>query len=86
MPGDFCPAAGPRRFTRGFLATITAFYQHLLRHTSNAPVATDMSAAADRAVNLVESAMHNDGGSVGAEAEALHGGRGGLRFVARRHG
>jgi hypothetical protein len=40
-----------------------------------------MAAAADEAIDLVRSAMHNDGGFEAAEAEAYHGGKGGLRFV-----
>jgi hypothetical protein len=67
-----------------FLETIESFCYHLLRYT-----AVDVQDAASQwisaqALDLVERAFRDEDGLTGAEAEARHGTRGGLRFVLQR--
>jgi hypothetical protein len=67
-----------------FLDIITGVYQHFVRHTSVDGEAADPQWLSAEAIELVENAFRHEDGLRGAEAEARHGPRGGLRFVVQR--
>jgi len=64
-----------------FLETITSFYLHLLRWTRQVVEPADPHSGAVEAVKLLEKAFSRKGGGKAAQAEALDGSQGGMRFV-----
>jgi len=64
-----------------FIATISAFYVHLLRHTRRVPAEVNPASVTEDAVELVARAFARRGGLEGAWAEARDALHGGLRIV-----
>lgn len=64
-----------------FLSVIASFYQHLLLHIGATSSASDPSAAASDAYDLLNTAFSRQGGAKAALAEAMTGSNGAMRYV-----
>jgi hypothetical protein len=67
-----------------FIETVQSFYRQVIRHTAFGSAPLDSEHLSAEAFDLLERAFRDQDGARGAQAEARHGTRGGLRFVLER--